>query len=366
MGGCGSHARRGFDGCVGHAHSRDLPLLLLWTAGAAACLVLSGFFIVKTGWVPGLMSVGVVWSLVTFVELGRRQSYEFIQRLKLRSTMSLYFSPRIMEHVLKNPGSMEPQQAEITVLLTDLRNSTPIAELLGPGGTFQLLNQVFEVQTQAILAEDGSMEHFLGDQFLSYWGAPDIQPDAADRAFRAAQSLIAGMEELRTKLEPNLEALFGYGVAFHSGSALIGNKGSAQRLDYGLVGDLINAAARVESLTKHYGVLFLITREAFVQLSDPPVTRLVDKVVVKGTTTPLELLEVKHAFSPGDFEEIVARYNSAFADYERGDFRAAEQAFAALADEKHDKPSALMVERCRELAADPQKEWKGIYQLKTK
>ena len=63
---------------------------------------------------------------------------------------------------------MEPQEAEIPVLLTDLRNSTPIAELLGPPGMFQLLNQVFETQTRVILAEDGSMEHFLGDQFLSY------------------------------------------------------------------------------------------------------------------------------------------------------------------------------------------------------
>lgn len=341
-------------------------LLLWWMAGVAACLVLSGFFIVKAGWVPGLMSVGVVWSLVTIAELGRRQSYEFIQRLKLRSTMSLYFSPRIMEHVLKNPGSMEPQQAEITALLTDLRNSTPIAELLGPGGTFKLLNQVFETQTQAILAEDGSMEHFLGDQFLSYWGAPDPQPDAADRAFRAAQSLIAGMEDLRTKLEPNLKALFGYGVALHSGTALSGNKGSAQRLDYGLVGDLINAAARVESLTKHYGVLFLITKEAYAKLSDPPFTRLVDKVVVKGTTLPLELLEVRHPFSPEGFEEIAGRYNSAFTDYERGNFIAAERAFATVASEKQDKPSALMAERCRELAADPPNGWNGIYQLKTK
>ncbi|MCA1660208.1 MAG: CHASE2 domain-containing protein [Verrucomicrobiaceae bacterium] len=176
-------------GAIATLFRGTVPLLLLWVAGVAACFILSAFFIVKTGWVPGLMSVGVVWSLVTFVELGRRQSYEFIQRLKLRSTMSLYFSPRIMEHVLKNPGSMEPHQAEITALLTDLRNSTPIAELLGPGGMFKLLNQVFETQTQSILAEDGSMEHFLGDQFLSYWGAPDPQPDAADRAFRAARNL---------------------------------------------------------------------------------------------------------------------------------------------------------------------------------
>ena len=343
-----------------------VSLLVLWIAGVAACFGVSGLLIVKAGWVAGLMSVGVVWSLVTLAELGRRQSYEFIQRLKLRSTMSLYFSPRIMEHVLKNPGSMEPQQAEITVLLTDLRNSTPIAELLGPGGTFKLLNQVFETQTQAILAEDGSMEHFLGDQFLSYWGAPDAQPDSADRAFRAAQNLIIGMEELKAKLEPNLQALFGYGVAFHSGSALIGNKGSAQRLDYGLVGDLINAAARVESLTKHYGVLFLITREAYQKLSNPPFTRLLDKVLVKGTTRPLELLEVKHSFSPADFEEIVARYNSAFANYERGSFDEAERGFAALAEEKRDKPSALMAERCRELEADPPMPWNGVYQLKTK
>jgi adenylate cyclase len=343
-----------------------LPLLLFWIAMVALAAVLSAVFIIKAGWVPGMVTSSVVWSLVTFVELGRRQSYEFMQRLKLRATMGLYFSPHIMEHVLKNPGSMEPQEAELTLLLTDLRNSTSIAETLGPNGTFQLLNQVFETQTKAIMAQDGSMEHFLGDQFLSYWGAPDPQPDATDRAFRAALSLIQGMEELRPRLDPKAKAFFGYGVALHSGTALIGNKGSAQRLDYGLVGDLINSAARVESLTKHYGVLFLITREAFAKLSAPPLTRLVDKVLVKGKTLPLELLDVRHPFSPDKFEEIAERYNSAFNDYERGDFTAAELKFAALRDQEQDKPSTLMAERCCELAADPPKDWNGIYELKTK
>src|SRR3979409_1753849 len=195
---------------------------------------------------------------------------------------------------------------------------------------FQLLNQVFETQTRAILAEDGSMEHFLGDQFLSYWGAPDAQPDATDRAFRAALSLISGMEELRGNLEPKAKTLFGYGVALHGGTALIGNKGSAQRLDYGLVGDLINSAARVESLTKHYGVLFLITRQAYAKLSAPPLTRLVDKVLAKGKTLPLGVLGVRHPFSPDRFEEIAERYNGAFVDYERGNFPEAERKFWIL------------------------------------
>jgi adenylate cyclase len=353
-------------GAITRLFRGTLPLLLFWIAIIALAAVLSILLIIKTGWVAGLVTTSVVWSLVTLVELGRRQSFEFLQRLKLRATMGLYFSPHIMEHVLKNPGSMEPQEAELTLLLTDLRNSTAIAETMGPNGTFQLLNQVFETQTKAILAEDGSMEHFLGDQFLSYWGAPNPQPDATDRAFRAALSLIAGMEELRPKLDPKMKALFGYGVALHSGSALIGNKGSAQRLDYGLVGDLINSAARVEALTKHYGILFLITREAYSRLSAPPLTRRVDRAVAKGKTLPLELLEVRHPFSPDHFEEIAERYNSAFTDYERGDFAVAERKFASLRDDEQDRPSALMAERCRELGADPPNGWNGIYELKSK
>ncbi|MFL6589083.1 MAG: CHASE2 domain-containing protein [Chthoniobacterales bacterium] len=343
-----------------------VSVLLFWLLGEVVCCGLSLWFILKTGWVPGLMCAGIVWSVLTVVELGRRQSHEFIQRLRLRSTMSLYFSPHIMEQVLKNPGSMEPQQAEITVLLTDLRNSTPIAELLGPPRMFRLLNQVFEKQTQAILAEDGSMEHFLGDQFLSYWGAPQAQLDATDRACRAAINLISAMEELRASLEPELQALFGYGVALHNGSALIGNKGSAQRLDYGLVGDLINAAARVESLTKYYGVLFLMTREAFTKLSVPPPCRVVDKVIVKGKSRPLELLEMKQPFSSPRFDEIAQRYEAAFAEYQRGDFASAEKSFLALASEAKDNPAILMAERCRELAATPPSGWTGIYQLTSK
>lgn len=353
-------------GAVTRLFRGSIPLLLFWISLVALAAVLSAMLIIKANWVPGLVTAIAVWSVVTLAELGRRQSYEFMQRLRLRATMGLYFSPRIMEHVLKNPGSMEPQEAELTLLLTDLRNSTAIAETLRPGGTFLLLNQVFEAQTKAIMAEDGSMEHFLGDQFLSYWGAPDPQPDATDRAFRAALSLIAGMEELRPKLDPKVKTLFNYGVALHSGTALIGNKGSAQRLDYGLVGDLINSAARVESLTKHYGVRFLITREAYSKLSAPPPARLVDKVVVKGKTHGLELLEVRHPLSPPEFGEIAGLYEAAFTDYERGDFAMAEEKFGALDRDQHDKPSALMAERCRELSASPPSIWSGVYELKTK
>jgi adenylate cyclase len=99
-------------------------------------------------------------------------AYDFVlerlERVKLRHTMGLYFSPRVLEAVLADPGSMEARRADVTLLLTDLRNSTPLAEALGPKGMFELLNHVFEVQTNAIMSEEGNLEHFLGDQFLSY------------------------------------------------------------------------------------------------------------------------------------------------------------------------------------------------------
>ena len=353
-------------GTVAALSRGTLPLALGWLAVIAACAALSGWLVWHTGWVPGLVAAGLFSTLASGIELARRHSFELIERMKLRATMSLYFSPHVMSRVLKNPGSMEPQEAEVTVLLTDLRNSTSIAEAFGARGTFTLLNQVFEAQTGAILAEDGSMEHFLGDQFLSYWGAPDSQPDAADRAFRAALALIAAMEKLRPTFEPKLQALFGYGVALHSGSALIGNKGSAQRLDYGLVGDLINAAARVESLTKHYGVLFLITRETFSKLSKPPRMRVIDEVVVKGKHVPLALLEVWHPHSPARFEQIATLYDPAYALYRSGNFEAAEKSFREIAEKENDRPSALLAERCRELREAPPANWSGVYEMKTK
>jgi adenylate cyclase len=155
-------------------------------------------------------------------------------------------------------------------------------------------------------------------------------------------------------------------VALHSGIALLGNKGSAQRLDYGIVGDLINAAARVESLTKHYGVLLLITRETYSRLSNPPLARVVDKVIVLGKSIPLELLEVRHPFNQTNFEEIATRSNVAFDQYSRGAFAEAEKNFAGLAAQENDRPSRLMAERCRELSSQPPKNWQGIYGLKTK
>jgi adenylate cyclase len=297
-------------------------------------------------------------------------AYDFVlerlERVKLRHTMGLYFSPRVLEAVLADPGSMKPRRADATLLLTDLRNSTPLAEVLGPQGTFELLNRVFKVQTDAIMGEEGNLEHFLGDQFLSYWGAPQPQPDAADRARRAAIKLITAMEQLRPTFSPAVQKLFGYGVAIHRGGVLVGNKGSAQRLDYGLVGDAVNEAARIEALTKYYGVKLLVSRAAFEEFSQPGAHRVVDRVIVKGKSEAVELLECENPCTPPGFPDLCRRYEAAYAAYASGRFAEAQPQFETLAKEFSDGAGRLLAARCAELLATPPADWRGIWKMDAK
>lgn len=285
---------------------------------------------------------------------------------ELRKTMDLYFSPKVSAYVLANPGSMEARSAEVTLLLTDLRNSTPLAEKLGPGGMFKLLNQVFEVETNAVMGQDGSLEHFLGDQFLTYWGAPQPQPDGANQALRAAMELITGMENVKAAQNPEVKALFGYGVALHRGSVLFGNKGSAKRLDFGLVGDTINEAARIEALTKYYGVTLLVSREIFHLLTNPGLHRLLDRVIVKGKSTPVELLEIQNPRTPANYADLVRDWDAAFVLYTVGKFAEAKPTFTRLAEQFNDGPSKLMIHRCDELIAYPHADWKGVWKMENK
>lgn len=339
-------------------------LVLWWALGVGAMLAVGGAFLVRLNLIVPSVATASLWTLATILEIARRHTSEVAQRRSLRHTMGLYFSPRVLNDVLRDPGRLEPKRLQITVLLTDLRNSTPLAELLGAEGMLNLLNRIFTVENRAVFAQDGSMEKPVGDQFLAYWGAPDPQPDAGDRALRAAQTLIEDMHELAETFDPETRQLFGYGLALHAGESLIGNIGSEQFFHYGPVGDLMNATARVESLTKYYGLLAIATRDFCNRLSRVPETRLIDRVIVKGKSLPLELYEIRHKFSPANFRENADSYAQAFALYEKGQFAEAETLFHQLGGS--DNASRVLAKRCTQLKEQPPIEWRGVFTLITK
>src|SRR5882672_1966571 len=159
------------------------------------------------------------------------------------------------------------------------------------------------------------------------------------------------MEELSATLPEPVAKLFGYGVALHSGNVLVGNKGSALRLDYGLVGDTVNEAARVESLTKYYGVKLLVTRDAFAQFNPQGARRLVDRVIVKGKSEPVELFECENPCTSKDYAVICERYKAAYDEYFFGRFSEAQKQFEKLVEEFGDGPSRTLDVRCMDLLA---------------
>jgi adenylate cyclase len=343
---------------------RTIPALFGLSAGIIVlALTVSGFALFRENLVLSAVNPAALLGLCLLTETGRRSGLTSLQKMRLRTTLGRYFSPRVLEDVLCHPDVMQPREAEITVLLTDLRNFTTITERLGTQRMFDLLNDVFEIETGAVISFDGSMEHFVGDQFLAYWGAPRDQPDASDRAMQAGAMIIKKLDALHASLPDDVIELFGYGLAIHRGKALIGNKGSRLRLDYGILGDIVNGAARVESLTKLYGVRQIITREVLDCIANKPECRFLDRVRVKGKTKPLELYEVLINTAR---ERLALRdcYEKAWMLYERGDFPLALSAFAGI--KETDRASQLLWKRCEELIAASPSSWDGAYQLAEK
>jgi adenylate cyclase len=174
------------------------------------------------------------------------------------------------------------------------------------------------------------------------------------------------METLRATLPPEVHKLFGYGVALHSGSVLIGNKGSALRLDYGLVGDTVNEAARVEALTKYYGVRLLVTRDALAQFSaqgEKPAARPCHRQRQKRTGGIIRMRKSVHAGEfRGDFAPATKR-------------RSMNTTSAVLPTRKRYSPrsprnlptaSKTLSARCAELIAHPPANWNGIWKMDAK
>jgi len=337
----------------------------LWFLSVSGSLLLGALLLIRVNLIFPAATLAAMLTLCFLAESGRRSAVTSLEKLRMRTTMAMYFSPRVMTEVLRNPGVMQPREAELTVLLTDLRNFTTITERFGTPVIFDLMNKVFEIETRSVIAMEGSMEHFLGDQFLGYWGAPQDQPDGSDRAMKAGRAIIDGLDQLKRTLPPDLAPLFGFGLAIHKGKALVGNKGSRERFDYGILGDIVNTAARVESLTKLYGVRWLITRDVLECQNGKPLYRRIDTVRVKGRSRSVELIEIPVEPSP-DWDTMARKYCLALEAYTAGRFAEAGGQFEALEREYGDKPSHAMGERCRELTSAPPVNWDGAYTLKEK
>ena len=217
----------------------------LGIVGTSWLLLSSGTFVpvfgaLAFGWAFYLVATGIA-----YIE-------ERARRLRTASMFMRFLDPRVVAELIDR-GEIDYRKAaearEISVLFSDIRGFTALSEVTAPEAVVTLLNAYFSRQAGVIFAHAGTLDKFIGDAIMAFWGAPVAHPDHAARAVAAALDMSAALEEMRGELN-EFGAKLEIGIGVHSGSAVVGFVGSNDRLDYTAIGDTVNLASRVEGLTK--------------------------------------------------------------------------------------------------------------------
>lgn len=304
------------------------------------------------------------------VELTRSLGVEIAGR-RIRRMFSTYVPPEVVKELTRAQESfaLGGEERELSILFSDLRDFTAISEVLGARNTTLLMNAYFSSMTRIIFESGGTLDKYIGDAVMAFWGAPlpvAQHPRCAGQAALAMQDGLAGLADLHPEIE-GLASLR-MGVGLHVAPVVVGNLGSELRFDYTIVGDGVNLCSRLESLSKVYGVSLLCSGE-FAQCLPPEfLLRALDTIRVKGRRQSCEIFEIiaERAAEPDE-----ARWLDAYAEgleaYRGGHWEAAEAALAeARAARPDDAASRLLAERIRGLQASPPEDWQGIWTFESK
>ncbi len=293
---------------------------------------------------------------------------------RVKSTLARYMDPDLADRLLAEGAESEAlggQESIATVLFSDVRSFTTISERLGPHGTVAMLNEYFELMVECISEHSGMLDKFIGDAIMAVFGLPLPREDDEDRALRASIAMISSLREWNREREARGEPVIDMGIGLNTDSVVAGNIGSSKRMDYTIIGDGVNLAARLESACKAYGARILISELTRAGLKGVYRLREVDRVVVKGKTKPVSIFECLDYHDETSFPNLmdaVGAFNEGLSRYRAADFEQAERWFGkALEANPLDKLSHTYLDRCRIMAESPPAEdWDGVWVMAEK
>jgi adenylate cyclase len=224
----------------------------------------------------------------------------------LRSMFSSYVSPKIVKELLSNPekARLGGERRAVTVLFSDIAGFTSLSEKMQPEEVVSMLNEYFKDMADVIFRWDGTLDKFVGDEIMAFWGAPAEQQNHAELALRCALDMSKTLDKLHGKWKSEGKPLLCCGMGLNSGDVLVGNIGSeGRKMDYTVIGDNVNTAARVEALTRKYNARILITENTLNELRPLFEDKLLghiefvdlEAVKVKGKEKEIRIFQVKDA-----------------------------------------------------------------------
>jgi len=340
--------------------------MAIWAA--ISVLALRRFNLVLASGLPLLQVLTMFLAATTY-----RFFSEEREKRKARERFSRFLAPAIVDEVLAQEGSLRlgGEKRELTALFADIRGFTTISERLDPHVLLEVLNQYLTPMTDIIVqGHQGTLDKYIGDAIMAFWGAPRPQPDHALRACRAALAMLVELDRLREGWRAQGLPDIDVGIGLNTGPMSVGFVGSQDRFyNYTILGDAVNLASRLEGANRPYGTRIIIGPETHAQVREHVVVRQLDLVRVKGKREPVRIYELL-SLAPGP--DALRPFLEAFAwglsawQAQRWD-EATARFLEADRLKGGDACAQVYLARCEEMRRHPPgPEWDGVYEMKTK
>jgi adenylate cyclase len=253
-------------------------------ATMVAGLLAASSYLLQAGWVIPAMT----WSLALLGGLGSRTALAAWQsaaeRRRLRKAFDGFVSPGVLKEILAGrlSPSLAGERRDVCVLFSDIRSFTTLSENLPPEVVSDLLNRYFERMASAIHRHGGTLDKFIGDGIMAFFGAPQPSNNAAGEAFRTAQDMLVELDQFNSEQDRRSAPRIAIGIGLHYGSAFIGYVGARARHEYSAIGDTVNTASRLEGLTKEAGYPVVMSSAVSAKLQDGATCVSLGTLPVKG------------------------------------------------------------------------------------
>ncbi|MBF5041391.1 adenylate/guanylate cyclase domain-containing protein [Aggregicoccus sp. 17bor-14] len=284
----------------------------------------------------------------------------------LRQTFKHYLDASVMEQMLAHPEKLKlgGEKKELTVLFSDIRGFTTLSERMTPEGLVKFVNAYLTPMTDIVFEQGGTLDKYIGDAIMAFWGAPVDQPDHALRACRAALRFLEKLEELKAQWRAQGLPEFDIGVGINSGPMNVGNMGTHGRFNYTVMGDAVNLASRLEGTNKEYETRVLISEATWQRVREQVVARRLGAVRVKGKRRPVRIYELRAlGQAQGADAEALGAFEAGVDHFEAQAFDEAQGAFERVLQLwPEDAPSRRYLAELEALKAQPPGPgWDGVY-----
>jgi len=344
--------------------------LIFWVLSSGLLFLLSHWTFVEKGfWLtdiyPFFTNTGIAALIMIDHFMREEKQTKFIKEV-----FGQYLSPRVVKDLLADPSRLKlgGEQKILTAFFTDLANFTTFSEKLSAEELVSLLNSYFTEMTDILIENDGTLDRYDGDAIKAFFGAPLYFEDHAKRACWTCIEMQERLSELRKEYKEQGKPELVMRVGINTGEMVVGNMGSSTRMNYGMNGDSVNLAARLEGANKQYGTCTLISEFTYQEAKDFIEVRELDTLRVVGRSTPIKIYELLGKKGSQNFPIGLPDYLEGLKNYKAQKWQAAIESFKrALKANPEDGPSQTYLERCKIfMEASPGEGWDGVFNLTKK